>query len=238
MKYLFTCLIAFLALLLPGCAPLETIATHSFGSGYFKYVPAKGESSKVYADVYDDSVAVYSLKAPDYKIPDTESVVCTKISNINKSDFLYGSRFTKTSIDFDLATVGVKLRPSYSGVPAQLNSNVNAALYVGARKDIYMVRSHKSALNKTNSFIRQFGYDAGFFAGLGITPVNPTVTKDNTSNEYDGVVFQKGIAAFVTLDHVSVGIAMGFDNLMGADSKTWIYNNKPWIGLILGIANF
>lgn len=238
MRYIFLCLIVLLALLLPGCAPLETIASHSFGSGYYNFEPEKGESSKVYADVYEDSVAVYSLKEPDYKIPDTKSVAFTKISNITPSNFLYGSRFTKTSLDFDLATVGVKLRPSYSGIPVQLNSNVNAALYLGVRKDFYIVRSHKSPLNITNSFIRQIGYDAGIFAGLGITPVNPTVTKENTSYEYDGVVFQKGVAAFVTIDHISVGIALGFDNLIGDDSKTWIYNNKPWIGLVLGIANF
>lgn len=192
----------------------------------------------MYADVYEDSVAVYSLKAPDYKSPDIAPIAFTKISNITPSGSLYGSRFTKTSLDFDLATVGVKLRPSYSGVPVQLNSNVNAALYLGVRKDFYIVRSHKSPLNFTSSFIRQLGYDFGLFAGLGITPINPTVTKENTSYEYDGVVFQKGVAAFVTIDHISVGIAMGFDNLIGDDSKTWIYNNKPWIGLVLGIANF
>jgi hypothetical protein len=141
-------------------------------------------------------------------------------------------------MDVDLATILTKLRPSTAGIPVQLNSNLNAILYAGVRKDFYIIRTRRSVLNATHSFIRQLGYDAGLFAGVGITPINPTVTDNHTSLEYEGVVFQKDVAAFITIDRMSVGLTIGFDNLMGSDSKYWVYNNKPWIGFAIGIANF
>jgi hypothetical protein len=125
-----------------------------------------------------------------------------------------------------------------SGVPVQLNANLNALLYMGARKDFYIVRTSKSVLNRNSSKIKHLGYDFGIFGGIGITPVNPTVTNNNTDLEYDGMVFQKGVGAFITIDNISVGLTLGFDNLLNSDSKIWIYNNKPYIGIAIGIANF
>jgi hypothetical protein len=118
-----------------------------------------------------------------------------------------------------------------------MNSNFNAALYIGGRKDFFSFKQHKEVL-RSIPYIRQTGFDAGLFAGFGITFMSPTNTEGRTGQEYDGIVFQKGAAVFFTFDRISVGLACGFDNLIGADSKIWIYNNKPWFGLALGIANF
>jgi hypothetical protein len=64
------------------------------------------------------------------------------------------------------------------------------------------------------------------------------VTSNQVELEYDGVVFQKGIAAFFGIDFLTFGVALGFDNLLDDNHKYWVYNQKPWIGLMLGIANF
>jgi len=61
---------------------------------------------------------------------------------------------------------------------------------------------------------------------------------NKTFQEYDGIVFQKGVSVFATYENMSVGIALGFDNLMDHNKGIWIYNNKPWIGIVIGIANF
>jgi hypothetical protein len=37
---------------------------------------------------------------------------------------------------------------------------------------------------------------------------------------------------------MSVGLAIGFDNLVDKNKSVWIYNQKPYIGLVIGIANF
>ncbi|HUV00178.1 MAG TPA: hypothetical protein VMW32_04365 [Bacteroidales bacterium] len=238
MKDFFLILLALLVLFLPGCAPIGSIARHELDSGYYKLESEKDVDSKVYAEVYEDSIVVFRMKEASSKNPDPYSRQATKISNIGSENYLFGSRFVKNSVEVDLSTILTKLRPSSSGVPAQLNANLNAAVYMGARKDFYVIKSHKSVLNKNSSSIKHLGYDAGIFAGIGVMPINPTVTNDNTTLEYDGIVFQRGIGAFITIDNASVGITLGFDKLIGGDSKIWIYNNKPYLGLALGIANF
>jgi hypothetical protein len=221
-----------------GCTSFQSVARHELASGTYHLKSPRAGSSRVYLDVTEDSLTVYPLKDAARGIPDTASGRASDIRGIVGDHPLVGCRFSRSSLDIDLATILMKYRPSASGVPVQLNSHVNAVVYAGGRKDYYYMRTRKSSLKTSSSFIQRFGYDAGFFAGPGIVPVNPTVTRDHTSLEYDGIVFQKGAAVFITLDHVSVGLALGFDNLFGPDASHWIYQNRPWYGLSVGIANF
>ncbi len=238
MKYLLSFVVLMLALIITGCATVDTTSQHGFHSDYYKFEKDKKEVSRVYAEVSEDSVFIYKLREGSTGIPETESVIGSRISTIDPENYLFNSRFVKNSIEVDLSTIITKLRPAVSGVPVQLNANINALIYMGARKDFYILRTRKSVLNRSSSHIKHLGYDVGIFGGIGITPVNPTVTNDNTALEYDGIVFQKGIGAFITVDNISIGLTLGFDNLLNSDSKIWIYNNKPYIGIAIGIANF
>lgn len=238
MKKLFFSLAALLIIILSSCAPMGSIAIHDFDSGYYNHKSEEEGSKKIYAEVYEDSLVIYKMNPGSSKDPDPESVTGTRISTVNPDSYLFNSKFIKNSIEIDLSTMLTKLRPATYGVPFQLNANLNALIYMGARKDYYIIKSHKLPLNKDYSSVKQIGYDFGIFAGIGITPINPTVTNNNTSLEYDGIVFQKGIGAFITINYLSVGITLGFDNLISSDSKIWIYNNRPYLGLALGIANF
>jgi hypothetical protein len=225
------------SLIFSRCAPLETIATHDFSSGYYRLDVKDANPSKVYIDLNNDSLTLFSMKDGDKVNPDPGSAKHFNISELSPENLLYSARFVRNSVDADLATIITKYRPALDGVPPQMNSNLNAALYVGARKDFFSIRQHKQVFRST-SFVRQTGFDAGLFAGFGMSFISPTVTAGRTDREYDGIIFQKGAAVFFTYDHISLGLACGFDNLFGPDSGIWIYNNKPWIGLSLGIANF
>jgi hypothetical protein len=238
MKKLFFPIAAFVFVCLYSCTPTGLVARHEFGSGYYILKTEKSGLSKVYADVIDDSLILFQMKSGASDVVDTESGKGTLISSIKPDDELYGGRFIKSSVEVDLSTIPVKLRPSASGVPFQMNSNLNAMIYMGARKDFFLIKSLDSPVNGISSSVRQIGFDFGIFAGFGITAVNPSVTNGITSVEYDGIVFQKGIGAFFTVNYISVGITLGFDNLVSSDSKNWIYNNRPYLGLALGIANF
>jgi hypothetical protein len=50
------------------------------------------------------------------------------------------------------------------------------------------------------------------------------------------MIFQTGIAGFIESDIASFGVAIGLDYLLNDDRKIWVYNNKPWVGFIVGIA--
>ncbi len=45
------------------------------------------------------------------------------------------------------------------------------------------------------------------------------------------------IVRYLLFIFISV-LAAGFDNLLDNNKSIWIYNNKPWFGIMLGIANF
>jgi hypothetical protein len=226
-------------LMAAGCAPYDKIYSHEFGPGYFKLKGSGEVKGKVYLDMAGDSLTVYPVSGKGKsQSPDISNPRVINITSIRPGESLYNNTFIKTSADIDLSTVFLKYRIQQGDVPAQLSANINGILYAGFRKDYFKMISHISKINVLNSYVRHTGFDFGFFAGIGITPVTPTVTMGNTIQEYDGIVFQKGFAVFGTFENMSVGISVGFDNLLDNNRSTWIYNQKPWLGLVLGIANF
>jgi hypothetical protein len=221
------------------CVPVEKIARHEFDSGFYKLKRPGDGPSRVYTTVTEDSIAVYPVITEGKNVyPDNTSFKGIKITNIKAGGEFYRSSFMNNSVDIDLTTVILKYRPPRGDVPNQLSSNINAAIYFGLRKDFYKVIPYKSPLHEESSYIRQIGFDAGIFAGLGITFMNPTVTMNAINQEYDGIVVQKGVAGFITFDNMSVGLALGFDNLLDKNKTFWIYNQKPYLGIVIGISNF
>jgi hypothetical protein len=109
---------------------------------------------------------------------------------------------------------------------------------LGFRKDFYKIVSPVHTFHEARSSLRQIGFDLGVFAGIGSSPVNPTVTNNKINQEYDGMIFQKGVAGFISINKVSIGLAVGFDNLMDKSKSSWIYDQKPYLGLIISISNF
>jgi hypothetical protein len=239
MRY-FNLMILFVVILFAtACNTVDKIARHDFYTGYYNLRVEDSSSVKVYVDLYEDSLDLYDVTySGKKKSPDTNSVQSVRISEINPGDYLHNSTFHRNSVDIDLTTALLKYRPPQKDVPRQLSANLNAALYAGLRKDFFKIVYKTSPLNKTQSALRHFGFDAGFFAGFGITPVNYTVTNGNVELEYDGIVFEKGIAVYFGIEFLTFGISLGFDNLLDDNHKYWVYNQKPWVGLMLGIANF
>ena len=240
MKHSVTLLIivAFL-LAAAGCAPFDKIYSHEFGAGYFKLRGQGEDLGKVYLETEGDSLIVYPTTGKGISLaPVISAPQKTTISSIDPGSSFYNKTFIKTSADVDLSTVLLKYRPHVGNVPPQLSANVNGVFYAGFRKDYFRMTSHLSEANVRNTYIRHTGFDFGFFAGIGITPVTPTTTMFRTTQEYDGIVFQKGFAVFGTFENMSVGLSVGFDNLLNKNRNIWIYNQKPWIGILIGIANF
>lgn len=225
--------------LIAGCVPFDKIYSHEFDDGFFKLKSSGKKPESIYLNIADDSLKVYSVqKGKKLKLIDTSTFSGVNLKTIIPTDVLYNSTFVRTSPDIDLSTVLLKFRPASGNVPSQLSANFNGLFYVGFRKDFFKLKSSFSELHELSSFIRHTGFDFGLFAGIGITPVTPTTTMSRTIQEYDGIVFQKGFSVFVTYENMSVGMALGFDNLLDKNKSIWIFNNKPWVGLVIGIANF
>ncbi|MFW0717468.1 hypothetical protein [Pedobacter sp. N23S346] len=151
--------------------------------------------------------------------------------NLEKIEILKMYRYT---FDIDVLTVPFKIRPGVNGFPEQLNANFDAALYLGRRRDSYTIqKTRKGRSLKTK--MTGVGYGYGGFIGIGSVTMNPFVTNQYIDYEYDGFVINGGIAGIYDAKKFNLGIAIGADFLVDKNRKSWIYQGKPWIGVLFGI---
>ncbi len=152
-----------------------------------------------------------------------------------KDSFREAATFNQYSFDVDFLTIPLKFRPNQNGVPPQLNANLNGAVYFVYRTDKYNVSYAVNPLKKSNRVINHYGFSFGIFTGLGNTAMNPTTTTNFISTEYDGIVWPKGVAGIIAVNNFTVGVSLGFDNLLDRNKQFWIYESKPWFSLAFGL---
>jgi len=219
--------------LLTSCNTLEKASLHGLNSGYYKLKSDTIKAQGVYLDVTDEKIEVYHhIK----RQPDKKQFLTIPLNTITDSLIFNRMVFKKQSLDVDMTSILMKYRPSNYGLPAQLTTDLNIALYSGWRHDSYHITRKKDPLGKRYYKINNRGYDFGFFAGPGTTLISPFTTQNKKADEYSGMIIQTGIAGFIESNVASFGLAIGYDYLLNPDRKIWIYNNKPWVGFVVGIA--
>ena len=137
--------------------------------------------------------------------------------------------------DFDIFTLPFKVRPGREGVPTQLNTNFNAALYLGRRLDFYFLNRHPLPTGRTTPLIRTVGVGYGLFTGLGSSYITADLTHGHATTDYEGFVMHSGAAVIYDAHVFNVGAAVGVDRLLGADADDWLYQNQLWFGLLFGL---
>jgi hypothetical protein len=137
--------------------------------------------------------------------------------------------------DLDVFTLPFKIRPARSPVPVQLNTQFNAAVYLGRRLDFYHLTTPRQRTSRP-PLIRDVGLGYGLFAGLGAAVINPDVTRQQAAvAEYEGLVAHAGAAFIYDARVFNIGLAVGADHLFGPDRKHWIYQHRPWVGVLFGL---
>jgi len=217
---------------LTSCSVIEKASRHGFYSDYYELISDKSRAEKVYLDVGDEKINAYRITENGLD----DSVMMAISFPFVDSLYHFPMKFRRKSLDIDLTAVLLKCRLPVEDHPAQLLTDFNAALYAGWRTDNFMVREEMEPPGRSRDAIIHRGYDFGLFAGTGTTLVGPFSTNNIVTDEYNGMIIEYGLAGFLETDFASFGIAGGFDFLLSPDRKSWIYNNKPWIGLIVGIA--
>jgi len=138
-------------------------------------------------------------------------------------------------LDLDVFTIPVKVRAARAGVPVQLNSNFNAALYLGRRLNFYYLSRQSITPWQQAPRIRATGLGYGAFFGLGSTTITGDVTQQQPGPEYEGLVLHAGVATLYDARIFNVGLAAGLDHLIGPDRAYWIYQHRPWLGLLFSL---
>jgi hypothetical protein len=203
----------FLMSVLISCASLK--AKHGLIDGPYKFKQAGDEIRRVTVYAVDDSIKVFE-KSNRIAI------------QIEKPSYFYQQTF-----DFDALTIPFKFRPAASLLPRQLDTDFNGNIYLGYRFDRFKMTFHDSPVGYQKE-VKHLGLSAGVFGGLGSAFISPWTTRGGT-DEYNGFIFSKGVACLIGAKNLTFGFGVGWDFLTDRDRAIWIYQNKPWYGLTIGL---
>ncbi|MCF0069544.1 hypothetical protein LZD49_03615 [Dyadobacter sp. CY261] len=228
---LFFCL----GLIFSSCQALRDSPKYKFNDGVYK-TRDNGRKEWAYIENKDDSIFVYRLAkgfrraAVPVKRPKPKVYPGTSSEKV-----IEASRYWKQSLDVDVLTMPFKFRPARSSFPRQLSNHLNGALYLGYRNDVYELAYKQNPIGQVSQQITHLGFSVGLATGVGVTPMNPWVTKDSISVEYDGFIWTKAVSIIFAVDKLNFGLALGVDHLFDSNRKYWIYQGKPYLGLTVGL---
>ena len=230
-KIFFMCSFAAIAC---GCSITGNSSKFTFADGYYRTKLNGKKYKKYYVTTGTDSIKVYPAHI-SREIADTvNSIKVFFPEHIQPTNF--GKKtFSSSSFDLDVITILFKYRPPVKYYPAQLNTNFNAALYTGFRKDNYTLSYSNTPLHVANRKIIHHGFSFGAFAGLGSARIDEFVTLHRIDYEYDGVIFTPGIATELDLNKINFVVLSGLDFLTDKNSHVWVNNKKVWIGIGIGL---
>ena len=216
------------------CSVIQKSPRTELSDGY--YTKKQGDiKQKVYVDYQSNQLVLYPVKmVKEKKVVDTTSFTSMH-NNQRPKDYNNIVFLKKNSLDFDFLTIPLKYRTAREGVPHQLNTELNGSIYFGLRTDQFKIHYEENPLGEYEREIKHFGFSLGALSGLGSSVISPTTTNDLTENEYDGLIWTKGIAGIFAINSFTVGISIGIDNLLDENRAIWIYESKPWLGIAIGL---
>jgi hypothetical protein len=212
------------------CSTIEQASTHGLANGKYTLKSAK-TVKRVYLDVNDERVDAYELR--DDGILGGAVILS---DDTGRRTFPLPFVLKKQGLDLDVTTILFKYRPPVKGQGHQFTNDMNLAMYAGWRFDRFAFSEQVNLLQKSTPKVRHFAYDVGFILGAGTTPIDAFTTQNKVETDYNALLFQSGVAGFVETTYASFGLGIGWDFLTGSDRKSWIYEQKPYLGIIVGIA--
>ncbi len=182
-------------------------------------------------DKMKEMVKAYTFNDTTYLKKNDSSIIFSDYLESLKSKKI----FIRHSFDIDAFTTPFKFRLGTEDMPPQLNSTFNGAIYLGYRSDHFVYRNKNIYADIERKFSQKIGYGLGGFLGFGSTLINPIVLRNTIDFEYDGFVFEYGTAVLISYRNINTGLAVGVDALIDKYRTNWIYQHKPWVGIIIGI---
>jgi hypothetical protein len=214
-----------------GCIPAKENPKYLFSKGAYN-LRSKRMKEKVYLVPDETQIKVFNMREPG-KFDTSKYFLISLADNLHDQAKEYS--FVKGSFDLDVISLPLKFRPSVAGFPAQLNTSLNGGIFLGRRSDIYMLKHRRNELGIYTASLQHYGLSFGVFTGIGSAAMNPWVSRNNIQSEYDAVVCPFGINTLFGLNNLTFGAAVGLDHMFSSDRKFWIYKNKPWLGLTVGL---
>ena len=208
----------FVLILLSGCSSFKDAPKYQLSDGEYRFKQTGEQYQKAYVHRDEDTTRIVLSTSKTAFVPDPAK----------------DQIFVKPSFDIDVISVLFKYRPATSSLPRQLTTDFNGNAYFGYRIDRFRIRYKETPFGRKQTYHHR-GLTVGTFFGLGATSVTPSTTNNQTTDDYNGLVLTRGLALMFGVNNLTVGFGVGWDYLTDRDQDIWIYQNKAWYGLTLGL---
>lgn len=199
------------------CSNVKVLSRYELGDGKYWFHQRGQKYHRVDVEIIEDSINIY--RGQQKVKPD-----------LQKDQYLF-----QTNLDLDVLYALFKYHPAESTLPRQITNSFNANLFLGYRLDRFHLKLKRTHSGKPLYRMAHRSVALGAFTGIGSGVVAPWTTNYQTTDEYNGMIISRGAMIQGGINSVTVGLAVGFDRLTDRDKHIWIYQDKPWYGLTLGV---
>ena len=239
MKTLASVFLVFLLLLFTSsCSTLQESSKYQFSEGFYRVkLHDDARAKTMYVDPQEeDSVVLYPVLSSAKGLTlDSLNRVVLNTSTERDEPLAEHYTFASPSFDLDILTIPLKYRPDTEGLPRQLTTSFQAAIYTGFRTDYYRMGYTSTPLGNQKRHFNHFGFSMGVFAGFGSAFINEGFTNGTIAYEYDAFILNGGVAGIMGVNNFTLGLCVGIDHLMDQNREEWVYQHKPWVGLAFGL---
>jgi hypothetical protein len=200
------------------CTSLKNLHKYEMSDGVYSFRQTGSTYQTVQVHIKEDSIYIISKHKNEPIVPlPTEHQI-----------------FLRGGVDIDIMTIPFKYRPAKPTLPRQLTTDFNGCGFIGFRYDRFTKHITQTPIGLVKANHHR-AITMGAFGGIGATAITPWTTGNKITDEYSGLVLSRGIAAMVGVNNLTVGLGVGWDYLTDRDKHLWIYQNKPWYGLTVGL---
>ncbi|GAB3300003.1 hypothetical protein GCM10027511_15120 [Hymenobacter humi] len=149
-------------------------------------------------------------------------------------------RFYESYPIFQAITVPVKLRPAlHDTLEYRAAGGFDVGISWGWKHSFHTYRNvyHQPTGQFLSKKISQFSIVPGAFLTLGTEELN--MEKKNVKQPIGYIrevpILSPGGFLVLGVNRVNVGLALGADFTFGSAARVWIYQGKPWVGVVLSL---
>ncbi len=139
-------------------------------------------------------------------------------------------------------SVPLKIRPRLNDSTASIASssfNVGFAYGFKLTKNIYRKyyysKTGSSPYSLLNNNFKKVSFSPGFFIGPTIVDLKATNTTSIIKKDRSVAALTTGGYLVVGYNEINLGFAFGMDKTFGPLQGKWIYNGKPWFGVVVAL---
>jgi len=220
--------------LITSCKTVNFVNKGEFEDGIYTQ-KSRDKKEPVFVDLVENTIRIYHVEliGKEYLL-DTLSI-CHFYDEEIKGKVKEELVFSKYSWDLDFLTIPIKTRPSSGEIPPQINTYLNGSLYTGIRKDKFKISYDENILGISQRTISHRAFSFGAFMGFGNSFIGPSTTDNLLQQEYEGIIWSKGVAGIFGVNKFTLGLALGWDYLLDKNRHYWIYQSRPYLGLAFGL---